>query len=263
MVGRRLPISETDANDALLRERIISEPTPLADLARGAASLRLEPPFHIVDIGGTRVAVAQPDITAARTTYAIASRAVYNWGAATIRGVTDQLGVMVAGVRGLTFSERVLSAISMFEWLDRGGGWFWFVGRPNRLMADLVKVLAVVACLSASRLWAALCRARTGPEQPPPSILPRMCAALPGVRMRGDLVEAPPHLSMEPRLNAAESRLVSILEGGQRPLTTPEIRALSSAAGLPWKAVRRMLATSPLVERVSGPRYALIGSTAS
>jgi hypothetical protein len=261
VLGPRLPVSETDANDALMRGGVLAAPMPLAELARAAARLRLDPTFHVVDIGGTRVAVAQPDITAARTAYAIASRAVYNWGAATVRGVTEQLGVMVSGVRGLGFVERILTAMTAFEWLDREGGWFWFSGRPNRLMADLVKVLTVAARLSAGRLWTALCRARTGPEQPPPTVLAHLCAALPGVRLLNDVVEARQGPPVAAELSHAESRLVGIFKRSGRPLGGPEIRAFGQAAGLSWKTVRRMLVASPLVEHLSGPRYALIGST--
>jgi hypothetical protein len=260
VVEARLPLSELDAQRALRDAGIFSHPLPLAELARAAARLRCAPPFHAVDIGGTRVAVARTDVMAARTAYAIASRAVYNWGAATVRRVADQLEVVAAGARGLLFVERILTAVTAFDWLDRDGGWFWFAGRPNRLLRDLGKVLAVVARVSAQRLWAGLCRARKGPEEPPPSLLPRICAALPGVRMLDDVIVSREAPGAGAQLSHAEARLVGILRRSDRPLAAQEVRARGHGAGLSWKTVSRLLASSPLFERLPGPRYALIGT---
>jgi hypothetical protein len=231
----------------------------------GTAAVAVSPPAPgsrplRVHIGGTRLELARADVSAARTAYAIASRAAYNWGAATVRHVADQLEVVAAGGRSLGFVEGVLSAVAGFQWLDREGGWFWFRGRPNRLLADLAKVLAVVARVSATRLWPAVCRARKGPEQPPPSLLPRLCGALPGVRLVDDLVVARPLLPGAPRLGLAEGRLVDILRRSEQPLRAREVRAQGRAHGLAWRTVLRLLTWSPLVEHLPGPRYALIGS---
>jgi hypothetical protein len=199
-------------------------------------------------------------VGAARAAYAFASRAAYHWGAITVRRVADQLEVVAAGGRSLAFVEGVLSAIAGFQWLDREGGWFWFRERPNRLLADLAKVLAVVARVSAARLWPAICRARRGPEPPPPSLLPRLCGALPGVRLIDDLVVARPPVPGAPRLGHAEGRLVDILRRSGQPLPARELRAQGRAGGLAWRTVLRLLTWSPLVEHLPGPRYALIGS---
>jgi hypothetical protein len=260
VVGPLLPLSEKDAQAALRSAGLASSPVTLSELAHAAAQLGYEPPFHVLEIGGTKVAVAQPHITAARAAYAVASRAVHNWGVATVRGVAEQVSVMVTGVKRLGFVERLLMAIATFEWLDSEGGWFWFVGRPNRLLGDLVKVFSVVARLPIAQLWRAVCRAQTGPEQPPPSILPRVCAALPALHLRDDVVEATQLLLGPPRISPAEKRLVGVLERVERPLAVPEIRELTMAAGLSWRAVCRLLLTSPLIEALPGPCYALIGT---
>ena len=261
IINPRLPLSERDANAALRSNGVVSKPVALADLARTAARLKYEPPFHAIEIGGTRIAVKRPDITAARTAYAVAARAVYNWGAATVAGVADQLGVMAAFARSSAFVERVLTAVTTFEWLERDGGWFWFRGQANRMVADIVKVLAVVPHVSAGRLWEALCRARAAPEQPPASILGRICDALPGVYIQDGVIVTRQAPAAETRLTYAERRLLAILKRSGGPLTAPEVRARGVATGLSWKTLWRLLVASPLVEHVPLDRYTLIGST--
>ena len=228
--------------------------------ARTAVPLVDARPFHAVEIGGARIRVAQPDVTAARTAYAIASRSVYNWGATTVRRVAEQLEVLVAGTRRPVFVEQILTAVATFQWLDRDRGWFWFTGRPNRLLADLAKVLAVAARVSSARLWTALCRARQGPETPPRSLLPSLCSALPGASIVDDVVVSR-HSPGPVRLTHAEGRLVGIFRRSARPLPAAELRAEGRVDGLPWRTIRRLLGWSPLFEPLSGGRYALIGTT--
>jgi hypothetical protein len=258
LVTRRLPISQSQANDQLAKEGKLKRPIDLADLAHAFARAGRRPGFRLVDIAGERIAVRPAQLTAAGAAYAIASRAVYNWGATTVRGVAQQVCVMLSLVVGVVFVERLLSAVSSFEWLDPDGGWFWFIGRPNRLLSDVRKVLSVTTRLSLARLWQALKRGRVAPELPPPPVLGRMCMKLPDTGLAGDVVVLDSPVAAAPPLNAAERRLVQILEESG-PVHAADLRHLGKAAGLSPATLNRLLRVSPLLERLPDRTFALVG----
>jgi hypothetical protein len=260
IVTRRLPISQDQANQELTRAGLLTHPIDLADLAHATARAGRDPPFRVLDIAGARIAVGPAQMTAAGAAYAIASRAVYNWGATTVRGVSHQVCVVLSLVISAVFVERLLTAVSSFEWLDREGGWFWFTGRPNRLLGDLRKVFAVATRVPLARLWQALTRAGVGPEPPPPPVLGRICATIPGAAVAGDVVVVGPPLAAAAQLSPAESRLVQILrESG--PVPAADLRRLGHAAGLSRPTLRRLMRASPLLERLPDRSFSLVGTS--
>ena len=258
VIVRGMPMSQEQANQELARQGLVNRPIDLADLAHATARAGRDPPFRVLDIAGARIAVGPAQMTAAGAAYAIASRAVYNWGATTVRDVAHQLCVMLSLIIGAVFVERLLSAVSCFEWLDREGGWFWFAGRPNRLLGELRKVFSVATRLPLQRLWHALKRAGVGPEPPPPPVLGRICANIPGAAVAGDVVVMGTPLVATAPLSLAESRLVQILrESG--PVPAADLRRLAQAAGLSRPTLRRLMRASPLLERLPDRSFSLVG----
>ena len=133
LITRSLPISEAQAKVELVRAGLVARPIDLGQLARLAVELGRNAPFHIIDVGGSRMIVRLSDVTAARASYRIAVRAVQGWGTAPIRAVVARLRVVVQTVVEASFVERLLVGIAGFRWLDRQDGWFWFTQGRNPL----------------------------------------------------------------------------------------------------------------------------------
>src|SRR4029077_19419515 len=74
-IVHRLPISEAQAKAELVREGLVGEHVDLGGLARTAVQLGRNAPFHIIDVGGSRMMLRLSDVTAARAAYRIAARA--------------------------------------------------------------------------------------------------------------------------------------------------------------------------------------------
>jgi hypothetical protein len=256
----RLPISDEQARAAIGREGEKGAAVDLSQLAHAAARAGRNLPYRVLDLAGTRIAVAQHQAHAASVAYAIASRNVYNWGAASVRGVTEQLCVVLSTLFAVTFVERLLGAISSVEWLDGNGDWFWFKGRSSRLLLSLRNVLSVVTALPLARLSRIARRAWGDREPPPDQVLGQICATLPGTRVAGDIVLVEKAVPAGPGLGAAEMWLVQVLRGARAPLPATEIERLGVAAGFRLPALRRILGASLLVEPLPGDTFALVGT---
>jgi hypothetical protein len=254
-----LPLSEAQVNAELVRLRVIDRPARLTRLARAAIRAGWRPTFRVVDIGGTRVAVPRMQVTAAANAYTIASRAVYEWGAATVGAVLDQLRVLASATVGLGFVRGLLIAMKDFQWLDQQRAWFWFARRPSRLLQNMAKVFSVVPELSLARLRAALFRDQEGVHLPPAPVISRICATLPGAFERGQFVGVDPPPDRDTSLGGAERRVVEWLERGGRSVRRDEIRSLCDAVGLSRWTVRKVLESSPLVEDLPGRGFGLVG----
>jgi hypothetical protein len=261
LITQRLPISETQAKAELLRERLIDGSVDLASLAHTAVRLGRHAPFHIIEMGGTRMVVRLADVTAARASYRIAIRAVQGWGTATIRAVASQLRVAVHAVVSAPFIEQLLAGTSGFRWLDRQHGWFWFAQGRNPIVEDLKKVFSVATRLSFARLWAALFRTRLGPAASAEAI-EQICAAVPGMRLDGETVTIDRPFDRRAYLTDAENRVTRLLEKAPpEGMSESQIRRVVRTLGLPWTTVWRLLRYSPVVERSPNDLYRLLGST--
>ena len=260
-IARRLPISEAQASAELVADGLVGEHVDLGSLARTAVQLGRNAPFHIIDVGGSRMLLRLSDVTAARATYRIAARAVQGWGTAPIRAVVAQLRAVVQSSVATSFVERVLLGVSSFRWLDRKEGWFWFDRQRNPLVDSLKKIFSVATRLPLTRLWSALFRTRSGP---PPSVeaVKQICSALPGTRVADDVVTIDRPFARAAYLSDTESRIARLLETVPKGMSDAQIRGTMRAAGLPWTPVWRLLRQSPLVERSQDGLYQLVGTVA-
>jgi hypothetical protein len=257
-VAHRLPISELQANEDLIREGRVSEPADLSELVRTAVKLGRDAPFRVIEVGGSRMLVRLSDVTMARATYRIAVRAVQGWGTVTMRAVTAQLRAAVQTIVSLAFVEKLLVGVSTFRWLDRQEGWFWFVQRSNPLLGDVRKILSVVTQVPLARLWGALFRTRSGPP-PSPEALQQICAAIPGTCVADAALTIERPLDRALHLTEGEKRVVDLLESAGGKLPESQIRTTVKSIGLPWTPIWRLLRSSPVVERSPAGLYCLVG----
>jgi hypothetical protein len=261
LIAQRLPISEAQAIADLMREGLVDGPVDLAVLSRTAVRLGRNAPFHIIDVGGTRMVVRLADVSAARASYRIAIRAVQGWGTATIRAVASQLRVAMQAVVSAPFIEQLLAGTAGFRWLDREHGWFWFAQGRNPIVEDLKKIFSVATRMPFPRLWAALFRTRLGPAASPEAIQ-QICAVVPGTRVADDVVTIDRPFDRRAQLTEAENRVTRLLERAPpEGMSESQIRRLVRAVGLPWTTVWRLLRSSPVVERAPNDLYRLLGST--
>jgi len=261
LLARQLPLSEQQASTELSRNGLAAGPVNAREIARAAVELGRRAPFQVIDLGGSRVIVKLADLTAARTTYRIAVRAVQGWGTATIRAVVAQLQVAVQAVVTTSFVERVLLGISSFRWLDRKEGWFWFTQRCNPLVENLKKIFSVATRLPVGRRWSALFRTRIGPP-PSAEAVREICAEVPGTQMNDDDVFVERPFDRATHLGETEDRVARLLEATPSGMSGREVRGAARAVGLPWTPVLRMLRCSPVVEGSSDGLYRLVGSAA-
>jgi len=253
-----LPLSEAQVNGELVRLRVLDRPTSLSRVARAATRLGWTPTFRVVDIGGTRMAVARSQVTTAANAYAIASRTVYDWGAATVSAVLDQLRVVASATVGAGFVRAILGSMKDFQWLDQQRAWFWFRARPSRLLQNIRKVFSVVPELAVTRLRDALARTENGTHLPPPAVLLQICAELPGTFVTGAFVGIDRLLDRAVYLGKAERRVVEWLEARKRGVRLGELGDLCQDLSLSRWTVRRVLESSPLVEALPGRSFGLV-----
>jgi hypothetical protein len=260
LITHSLPISEEQAKVELVRAGVVARPVDLGQLARTAVDLGRNAPFHIIDVGGTRMIVRLSDVSTARASYRIAVRAVQGWGTAPIRAVVARLRVVVQAVVEASFVERLLVGIAGFRWLDREDGWFWFAQGRNPLLNDLRKVFSVATRLPFGRLWTALFRTRSGPAASNEAIQ-QICAAVPGTRIAGGEVTIDRPFDRATHLSEVELRIARLLETTPDGASDAQIRRMAHKVGLPWTPVWRLLRCSPVVERSPNGLYRLLGST--
>jgi hypothetical protein len=258
-IAQRLPIAEHQLELSGRRGDRPSDGIDVASLLKSAAQLGHEISFRVMELGGTRVVVHLRDLTAVRAVYRIAVRTVRALGAATTDGIAGQVRATTRSAIDAKFVAGVLTGMPAFRWLDRDGGWFWFVQRSNPLLANLRKVLSVVPCLSLPRLASVLFRTRAGPR--PSSIAVQgLCRAVPEVRVTGGMVIADKAFDRRAHLNEEESRVVRLLEAARSGLSDTQLRWQVRSVGLPWTAIGRLLRSSPLFEQSPEGLFRLVGS---
>lgn|GEM_PF-2616064 len=244
IIARQLPISEKRVTEDLAA---CGAPTPfdLRELVRSTVVRGQIALFHVLEIGGARIALRLSQLSAARTAFRVASRSVQSWGATTIASVAALIDVVPGAESSTSFVEQVLVDLPAFRWIDRSNGWFWFVGRPNPLLDDLRRILSVTSRLPVPRLSTALFHIRRG-GSPAPETLGRICAEIPGARVVAGELIFDGRLDRAAYLTETETRLVTTLEaaGGTLPLT--DLRRAIQAMGLSWTPASHSVRTSPL-----------------
>jgi hypothetical protein len=244
IVARELPISEKRVNEDLAA---CGAPTPfeLRALVRSTVARGQIAPFHVLEIGGARIALRLSQLSAARTTYRIAVRSIQSWGATTIASVAALIDAVPGRENATSFVEKVLVDLPAFRWIDRNNGWFWFVGRANPLVDDLRRILSVTPRLPVPRLWNALFHIRPG-GSPAPETLGRICAEIPGARVVAGELVFDGRFEQSAHLSETEVQLVTTLQAAGGSLQLIELRKAIHGMGLSWTPASRALRTSPL-----------------
>ena len=250
IIARQLPISEKRVNEDLAA---CGAPTPfdLRELVRSTVGRGQIAPFHVLEIGGARVALRLSQLSAARTAYRVAVRSIQSWGATTIAS----LAALVEDVPGSesveSFVEQVLVDLPAFRWIDRSNGWFWFVGRPNPLLDDLRKILSVTSRLPVPRLWKALFHIRRG-GSPAPETLGRVCAEIPGARITGGELIFDGRLERSVYLTETETRLVTAWRPRGGACRSATFAGRFKPRVLSWTPASHAVRTSPLFSTSDG-----------
>ncbi|HEY4394890.1 MAG TPA: hypothetical protein VGP64_12545 [Polyangia bacterium] len=244
IIARHLPISERRVNEDLAA---CGAPAPfdLRELVRTTIGRGQIAPFHVLEMGGARIALRLSQLSAARATYRIAVRSIQSWGAASIASLAGLIDDVPGSESTECFVEQVLVDVPAFRWIDRSSGWFWFVGRPNPLLNDLRKILSVTSRLPVSRLWRGLFHIRRG-GAPAPETLGRVCAEIPGARVTAGEVIFDGRLDRSVYLTETESRLVTTLEAAGGSLPLADLRRAIQASGRSWTPSSNSVRSSPL-----------------
>ena len=244
IVARQLPISEKRVNEDLLA---CGAPTPfdLRELVRSTVGRGQVALFHVLEIGGARIALRLSQLSAARAAYQVAVRSIQSWGATTIPSVAALVEPAPGSESTDAFVEQVLVDLPAFRWIDRSNRWFWFVGRPNPLLDDLRRILSVTSRLPVARLWSALFHVRPG-GAPAPETLGRICCEIPGARIAAGELIFDGRFDRSVYLTETENRLVTTLEAAGGTLPLAELRRAIQAMGLSWTPASHSVRKSPL-----------------
>jgi hypothetical protein len=244
LIARELPISEKRVNEDLAA---CGAPTPfdLRELVRSTVSRGQIALFHVLEIGGARIALRLSQLSAARAAYRVAMRSIQSWGATTIQSVAALIEPVPASESTESFVEQVLVDLPAFRWIDRSNGWFWFVGRPNPLLDDLQRILSVTSRLPVAGLWNALFHVRPG-GAPAPETVGRISRELPGTRIVAGELLFDGRLDRSVYLTETENHLVTTLEAAGGSLPLAELRRAIQAMGLSWTPASHSVRKSPL-----------------
>ena len=264
VVVPRLPLSESKARAHLLDDGLDIGDRTLADLLAAAVALHGRPPFRILELGGAVVAVRGGDMAVAASVYALAARAVYNWGLATIDEITRQVSTAMNANVSVDLVGKVLAATPGFQALDDPGetaseGWFWLQGRPNRALDGATKVFSVADAVPLARLRRALFKGHLERALPPLAAVARLCLSLPGTELRDDAVSVARRFDQSILLSESEKALAGVL-ADTGPTPVRRLRALPALAGLPTGALDGLIRTSPLIESFPAGRCCLVGA---
>jgi hypothetical protein len=244
LIARHLPISERRVNEELAA--CGAQATfDLRELVRSTIGRGQIAPFHVLEIGGARLALRLSQLSAARATYRVAVRSIRSWGAATIASLATLIDDPPGSESPESFVEQVLVDVPTFRWIDRSNGWFWFVGRPNPLLDDLRKILSVTSRLPLPRLWRALFHVRRG-GAPAPETLGRICGEIPGARVTAGELIFDGRFDRSHHLTETENRLVATLEAAGGSLPLAKLRRSIQGGGRSWTPASRSVQASPL-----------------
>lgn len=260
----RLPLSEAAARARLLDDGLDIDDQTLADLLAAAVSLRGQPPFRILELGGAVVAVRGGDMAVAASAYAIAARAVYNWGLTTITEITRQVSTATKAPVTADLVAKVLAATRGYQSVSdpgetAGERWFWFQGRPNRALDGATKIFSVADTVPLARLRRALFKGHLERALPPLAAVAALCLSLPGTEVRDGAVSVARRFDQSILLSESERALADVL-GDRGPTAVRDLRALPALAGLPAGTLDRLIRTSPLLESLPGGRCCLVGA---
>lgn len=183
LVASWAPVSEAMALRRLIRQGLVRGTIRLVHIERASRFASVDVPFGILRRGDLCVVVPQHQMGLAQRIDAVAVRAVVSFGVARLDRIRDQ-----ANTTDRALVEAVVTARRSFAWLDKRGGWFWFVGAGSRLIRNIEEALAASGSVPLAGLARSVFERRPRETVPSPRAFATLCAELPGVVVQGELV---------------------------------------------------------------------------
>ncbi len=268
LVARTVPATTQGLARRLADERISERPFHPNGLLTAAAVLGREPGFRLIGVRDVRMAAPDPpdpsvDVRAAVAAVLDAARAVVRRaGAARVDEITGQVGAESAAWVDDGLVTDVVSQSADFTWLEHETGWFSLSSVARNAVASRVaKILSVSGSVSLSDLHEGICRDERMREfAVPERILAELCARLPGVSVREDVVVADAPPPPEEVLERTELTLVRALQAAGGEASRSDLERVCIAAGVTRSSINNRLAYSPLIVDLGQRRYGLRGA---
>jgi hypothetical protein len=263
-----LPILEQELCEALLNAKLCFVRFGCDALMSAAAVFRENPPFEFVRVGrgtglvrpGTGKGIAQ--------LAAAAQNLMRTRGCANIHALTDRARQIYGPSTTRAFTEAAVRTVAHFEWLDREGGWFWYMpdgaDDPNRLASQIKRILAVAPRIALAELRSAIRRDHAlGSFAPPCNVLASICKRLRFAHVEGEVVARMlPSPQWKGVLDSDEAGLVDLLKA-QPLLPRAELLERARERGINDKCFGGPSLRSALLQSPSPGMYALVGTDAA
>jgi hypothetical protein len=237
------------------------DPFDVAAIASAARLLGREVPFEYDARANT---VAAPGQAApVGNIRNIATRLVERWGATTLADVAAALQEHGQAIEP-DLLRIVTESIPDFAWLDEQRGWFSIIGRRNRLMNHVEKILAVAGSISLGELRAGVGRHhRMKGFRPPREVLAALCLRNGGYARVGDRiiggVELPDWRDV---LGTNERIIVETLFDHDFVMRRDDLERIAvRERGLNRSSFYVYLTYSPVLERYAAGVYGLRGAS--
>ena len=194
----------------------------------------------------------------------IAARSVSHWGATTIEDVR----VLLTEETSLEVSARVATLLlethKRLRWLDRRGGWFWlYPTRTNRLLAQIAKIMSVTSSISIRDLQDGIARHyHMSDLWLPRRVLARLCEDTGLYEQHDGRIHAKPgHPHWKQTLGENEAIIVEVLldQGPVMPLADLQGIVLREK-GVNPHTLTLYLGSSPVLVRHAPAVYGLRGT---
>src|SRR5579864_827061 len=255
-----MPAAAGEIEAELRFQRLTSGLFRLEGVIRAAELLGRRLPFSITEVKGQRLVHAR-DIPSVDMIVRIARRLISLWGMTTISNVVaDVSKVEPACDRNLVVSA--LACLRDFHWLQQSADWFWLSSSPNnRVLNRIRKILSVANPINISELRAGIARDYTMKGVSlPERVLLEFCRQTPGLHVNDEAVKAEPAVNSDDVLSQVERDIVHILSEHGGTMATSEFKSVCLGIGVNRRTFYQNLARSPIISRLTGGLYGLIGS---
>lgn len=256
LIATKLPASEAQIADHLIKARLASERIELAQLERASRFSPSRPPFAVLRRPGLVVVLRQDQLPVALTVHHLAVRAMVNFGVARIAQIAFR-----AGAEDPSLVNTVVTAKEGFRWLDQALGWFWFQSQSSPLVARIDDILQGIGEVSLDHLWQALFRAWPPDHIPSPRALRTLCTQVPRFRVARQTVAATERTAPAQAPRAESDQVVLRLFRRFGPqIEGSRLQEISQHLGVASARLSRYLRSSPFVLEPRPGLFRLIGS---
>ncbi len=235
---------------------------PLETIRQAAEFLSREPPFALVSVGRSRLAVKPDQVDLPRAVVQTAKRAVLSYGTTTIGEVAAEVSHQASGKVECRLVEQTLETLEDFAWLHRDRGWFQLeLFSQYGLPKMIEKILSVSARLEVAKLRAAIARyRRTGRKVPPAKVLLEFCRRMEAVRVEGTTVVADPPRDWRDVLAGVEAGMVRVLKEHGPVMERGAFEERCIQEGMNRFSFNAIIMCSPVIAQYGRSVYGLLGA---